>query len=102
MARLLPLFKLSFATTTDGQINPVGVTMAMAKGSRQRRVMVEQKWQAVGFHWSGARWEVTATKMFERDSILVPSEEQIVFTSEDVLTTSGNHAQPTAKIRVDG
>ena len=83
---------------TDGYINPADVTMAMAKGARQRGVMIERKWQADAFHWNGTHWEVTATKMVEKGGNLVPSEEQIVITAEHVVTASGNHAQRTAKM----
>ncbi len=81
---------------TDGYINPADVTMAMAKGARQRGVMIARKWQADAFHWNGEAWEVTATKMIEKGGNLVPSEEQIVITAEHVVTASGNHAQRTA------
>ncbi|MEX3314364.1 FAD-dependent oxidoreductase [Sulfitobacter sp. PS-8MA] len=83
---------------TDGYINPADVTMAMAKGARQRGVAVERKWQADGFHWNGTHWEVTCTKMVEKGGNLVPSEEQIVITAEHVVTASGNHAQRTARM----
>ncbi len=83
---------------TDGYINPADVTMAMAKGARQRGVMIERKWQADAFHWTGEAWEVTATKMVEKGGNLVPSEEQIVITAEHVVTASGNHAQRTARM----
>jgi len=83
---------------TDGYINPADVTMAMAKGARQRGVMIERKWQADAFHWNGEAWEVTATKMVEKGGNLVPSDEQIVITAEHVVTASGNHAQRTAKM----
>ncbi|PKQ12732.1 MAG: diguanylate cyclase [Alphaproteobacteria bacterium HGW-Alphaproteobacteria-1] len=82
---------------TDGYINPADVTQAMAKGARQRGVMIERKWQADAFHWTGTHWEVTCTKMVERGGNLVPSDEQIVITAEHVVTASGNHAQTTAK-----
>src|SRR6056297_2599423 len=82
---------------TDGYINPADVTQAMAKGARQRGVTIERKWQADGFHWTGAAWEVTCTKMVEKGGNLVPSDEQIVITAEHVVTASGNHAQTTAK-----
>ncbi len=82
---------------TDGYINPADVTMAMAKGARQRGVMIERKWQADAYHWTGTHWEVTATKMVEKGGNLVPSDEQIVITAEHVVTASGNHAQTTAK-----
>jgi dimethylglycine dehydrogenase len=83
---------------TDGYINPADVTMAMAKGARQRGVMIERKWQADAFHWNGTHWEVTATKMVEKGGNLVPSDEQIVITAEHVVTASGNHAQRTAQM----
>ncbi|MEP4980031.1 FAD-dependent oxidoreductase [Ascidiaceihabitans sp.] len=83
---------------TDGYINPADVTQAMAKGARQRGVMIERKWQADAFHWNGTHWEVTATKMVEQGGNLVPSDEQIVITAEHVVTASGNHAQRTAKM----
>jgi dimethylglycine dehydrogenase len=34
---------------TDGYINPADVTMAMAKGARQRGVVIERKWQVDGY-----------------------------------------------------
>ncbi len=82
---------------TDGYINPADVTMAMAKGARQRGVMIERKWQADAFHWNGDAWDVTCTKMIEKGGNLVPSDEQVVVTAEHVVTASGNHAQTTAK-----
>ncbi|MDK3073977.1 FAD-dependent oxidoreductase [Sedimentitalea sp. JM2-8] len=83
---------------TDGYINPADVTMAMAKGARQRGVAIERKWQADAFHWNGAAWEVTATRMVEKGGNLVPSDEQVVITAEHVVTASGNHAQRTARM----
>ncbi len=83
---------------TDGYINPADVTMAMAKGARQRGVAIERKWQADAFNWNGTAWEVTCTKMVEKGGNLVPSDEQIVITAEHVVTASGNHAQRTAKM----
>ena len=83
---------------TDGYINPADVTMAMAKGARQRGVAIERKWQADAFHWTGSHWEVTATKMVEKGGNLVPSDEQVVIEAEHVVTASGNHAQRTAQM----
>ena len=83
---------------TDGYINPADVTMAMAKGARQRGVVIERKWQADAFEWNGTAWEVTCTKMVEKGGNLIPSDEQIVITAEHVVTASGNHAQRTAKM----
>ena len=83
---------------TDGYINPADVTMAMAKGARQRGVMIERKWQADAFHWNGDAWEVTVTKMVEKGGNLIPSDEQVVITAEHVVTASGNHAQRTAQM----
>jgi dimethylglycine dehydrogenase len=83
---------------TDGYINPADVTMAMAKGARQRGVTIERKWQVDGYEWSGSEWKVTCTKMMEKGGNLVPSEEQVVITAEHVVTATGNHAQRTAKL----
>ncbi|MFZ7093181.1 GcvT family protein [Primorskyibacter sp. 2E233] len=83
---------------TDGYINPADVTMAMAKGARQRGVVIERKWQADAYHWTGDHWEVTLTKMVERGGNLVPSDEQVVIHAEHVVTATGNHAQRTAKL----
>ncbi len=83
---------------TDGYINPADVTMAMAKGARQRGVMIERKWQADAYEWTGSEWKVTCTKMVEKGGNLVPSDEQIVITAEHVVTATGNHAQKTAKL----
>ena len=83
---------------TDGYINPADVTMAMAKGARQRGVTIERKWQADGYFWTGSEWQVTLTKMVEQGGNLVPSEEQTVVTAEHVVTATGNHAQRTARL----
>ena len=83
---------------TDGYINPADVTMAMAKGTRQRGVSIERKWQADAFEWNGTHWEVTCTKMVEKGGNLVASDEQIAITAEHVVTASGNHAQRTARM----
>ena len=83
---------------TDGYINPADVTMAMAKGARQRGVMIERKWQADGYEWTGSEWKVTLTKMVEQGGNLIPSDEQIVIHAEHVVTATGNHAQRTARL----
>ena len=83
---------------TDGYINPADVTMAMAKGARQRGVMIERKWQADGYEWTGSEWKVTLTKMVEQGGNLMPSDEQIVIHAEHVVTATGNHAQRTARL----
>src|SRR6056297_135340 len=83
---------------TDGYINPADLTMAMAKGARQRGVVIERKWQADGFEWKGDHWEVTLTKMVEKGGNLVPGDEQAVVSAEHVVTASGNHAQRTARM----
>jgi len=83
---------------TDGYINPADVTMAMAKGARQRGVIIERKWQVDGYECSGSEWKVTCTKMVEKGGNLVPSDEQIVITAEYVVTATGNHAQRTAQM----
>ena len=83
---------------TDGYINPADVTMAMAKGARQRGVTIERRWQVDGYHWTGDHWDVTCTKMVEKGGNLIPSDEQIVIHAEHVVTATGNHAQRTAKL----
>ena len=83
---------------TDGYINPADVTMAMAKGARQRGVTIERRWQADGYEWKGDHWAVTLTKMVEKGGNLVPSEEQMVVHAEHVVTATGNHAQRTARL----
>ena len=83
---------------TDGYINPADVTMAMAKGARQRGVIIERKWQADAFQWNGEAWEVTVTKMVEKGGNLIASDEQVIITAEHVVTASGNHAQRTANM----
>ncbi|MCJ7871625.1 FAD-dependent oxidoreductase [Phaeobacter sp. J2-8] len=83
---------------TDGYINPADVTMAMAKGARQRGVTIERRWQVDGYEWTGAEWRVTLTKMVEKGGNLVPSDETTVITAEHVVTATGNHAQRTAQL----
>ena len=72
--------------------------MAMAKGARQRGVIIERKWQVDAYEWTGSEWRVTVTKMGEKGGNLVPTEEQTVITAEHVVTATGNHAQRTAKL----
>ena len=61
---------------TDGYINPADVTMAMAKGARQRGVIIERKWQVDGYEWTGSEWRVTQNG--EKRGNLVASDEQTV------------------------
>lgn len=83
---------------TDGYINPADVTMAMAKGARQRGVTIERKWQVDGYQWMGSEWRVSMTKMIEQGGNLVASEEQCVVMAEHVVTATGNHAPRTARL----
>jgi dimethylglycine dehydrogenase len=83
---------------TDGYINPADVTMAMAKGARQRGVVIERKWQVDGYAWTGDHWDVTCTKMVEKGGNLIASDEQVVIHAEHVVTATGNHAQRTARL----
>ncbi|NDW00619.1 FAD-dependent oxidoreductase [Salipiger sp. PrR002] len=83
---------------TDGYINPADVTMAMAKGARQRGVMIERKWQVDGYEWKGDHWEVTVTKTAEKGGNLISTDETVVIKAEHVVTATGNHAQRTAKL----
>ncbi|MGR3541147.1 MAG: GcvT family protein [Hasllibacter sp.] len=80
---------------TDGYINPADVTQAMAKGARQAGAVIERRWQADAYEWTGSEWRVTLTKMVDRGGNLVPSDEQVVVTAEHVVTATGNHAQRT-------
>ncbi|MDA3888927.1 MAG: FAD-dependent oxidoreductase [Allgaiera sp.] len=82
----------------DGYINPADVTQAMAKGARQHGAVIERRWQADAYEWTGSEWRVTLTKMVDRGGNLVPSEEQVVVTAEHVVTCTGNHAQRTARL----
>ncbi|SPF77857.1 GcvT family protein [Pseudoprimorskyibacter insulae] len=82
----------------DGYINPADVTMAMAKGARQRGVIIERKWQVDGYEWKGDHWDVTVTKMGEKGGNLVPTDETTVISAEHVVTATGNHSQRTAKL----
>jgi dimethylglycine dehydrogenase len=82
----------------DGYINPADVTMAMAKGARQRGVMIERKWQVDGYHWNGTEWDVTVTKMEDRGGNLVATDHREVIRAEHVVTATGNHAQRTAQL----
>jgi dimethylglycine dehydrogenase len=82
----------------DGYINPADVTMAMAKGARQRGVTIERKWQVDGYRWTGDHWEVTVTRMEDRGGNLLPTDDQEVIRAEHVVTATGNHAQRTARL----
>ena len=83
---------------TDGYINPADVTMAMAKGARQRGVAIERRWQADSYEWKGDHWEVGLTAMIEKGGNLVPGEERITIAAEHVVTATGNHVQRTARL----
>ena len=83
---------------TDGYINPADVTMAMAKGARQRGVFIERKLQVDSYHWTGSEWEIICSKMVEKGGNLVQSNEKITITAEHVVTATGNHAQRTAAL----
>ncbi|MDE3239483.1 MAG: FAD-dependent oxidoreductase [Paracoccaceae bacterium] len=82
----------------DGYINPADVTQAMAKGARQRGVMIERKWQVDSYRWTGSEWIVGMTKMVEQGGNLVPSDEKTEVHAEHVVTATGNHAQRTARL----
>nr|WP_323777475.1 FAD-dependent oxidoreductase [Amylibacter sp.] len=83
---------------TDGYINPADVTMAMAKGARQRGVEIIRKRQVDSYEWTGSEWIVRGTVMIEVGGNLVPSEETFEIHAEHVVTATGNHAQRTAKL----
>ena len=66
---------------TDGYINPADVTMAMAKGARQRGVSIERKLQVDSYRWKGSEWEIICCKMVEKGGNLLASNEKITITS---------------------
>lgn len=82
---------------TDGYINPADVTMAMAKGARQRGVQIIRKRQVDSYEWTGSEWIVRGVIMVEKGGNLVASEETFEIHAEHVVTATGNHAQRTAK-----
>ena len=82
----------------DGYINPADVTQAMAKGARQYGCMIERRWQADAYRWTGSEWVVTLTRMVEQGGNLVPSDERVEITAEHVVTATGNHAPRTARL----
>lgn len=82
----------------DGYINPADVTMAMAKGARQRGVTIERKWQVDGYEWTGDHWRVSVTRMEDRGGNLIPTEDREVIRAEHVVTATGNHSQRTARL----
>ncbi|MGB0505987.1 MAG: GcvT family protein [Pikeienuella sp.] len=81
---------------TDGYINPADVTMAMAKGARQRGVEIIRRVQVDGFTRVNGEWVVNCVKMVEKGGNLVPGDERFDITCEHVVTATGNHAQRTA------
>ena len=83
---------------TDGYINPADVTMALARGARQRGATIERRWQVDAYDWRGDHWDVTATRMEERGGNLVATDERVVIAAEHVVTATGNHAQRTARL----
>ncbi len=82
----------------DGYINPADVTMAMAKGARQRGVEIIRKRQVDSYEWAGDHWIVRGAVMVEKGGNLVPSDETFEIHAEHVVTATGNHAQRTAKL----
>ena len=83
---------------TDGYINPADVTMAMAKGARQRGVEIIRKRQVDSYEWAGDHWIVRGHVMGEKGGNLVGTEEEFEIHAEHVVTATGNHAQRTAKL----
>ena len=83
---------------SDGYINPADVTMAMAKGARQRGVEIIRKRQVDSYEWDCDHWIVRGTVMVEKGGNLVASDEEFEIHAEHVVTATGNHAQRTAKL----
>ncbi len=82
---------------TDGYINPADVTMAMAKGARQRGVKIIRKRQVDSYEWAGDHWIVRGSVMVEKGGNLVASAETFEIHAEHVVTATGNHSQRTAR-----
>ena len=82
----------------DGYINPADVTMAMAKGARQRGVKIIRKRQVDSYEWAEDHWIVRGAVMVEKGGNLVPSSETFEIHAEHVVTATGNHAQRTARL----
>ncbi|MCP5088942.1 MAG: FAD-dependent oxidoreductase [Rhodobacteraceae bacterium] len=82
---------------TDGYINPADVTMAMAKGARQRGVEILRKRQVDSYEWTGSEWIVRGSVMVEKGGNLIAGEEKFEIHAEHVVTATGNHAQRTAQ-----
>ncbi|MBV7380673.1 GcvT family protein [Maritimibacter dapengensis] len=82
---------------TDGYINPADVTMAMAKGARQRGVEILRKRQVDSYEWAGDHWIVKGRITGEKGGNLIATEEEFEIHAEHVVTATGNHAQRTAK-----
>ncbi len=83
---------------TDGYINPADVTMAMARGARQRGVQILRRMQVDSYEWTGSEWIVRGHVMGEKGGNLVPTEETFEIRAEHVVTATGNHAQRTARL----
>ncbi|MZR14896.1 FAD-dependent oxidoreductase [Maritimibacter sp. DP07] len=83
---------------TDGYINPADVTMAMAKGARQRGVEILRKRQVDSYEWAGDHWIVKGRIMGEKGGNLIGTEEEFEIHAEHVVTATGNHAQRTAQL----
>ncbi|MCB1337588.1 MAG: FAD-dependent oxidoreductase [Maritimibacter sp.] len=83
---------------TDGYINPADVTMAMAKGARQRGVEIVRKRQVDSYEWTGSEWIVRGSVMVEKGGNLVAGDERFEIRAEHVVTATGNHAQRTARL----
>ena len=58
---------------TDGYINPADVTMAMAKGARQRGVAIERKWQVDGYTWTAITGTCCAPRWSRRVATWSPA-----------------------------
>ena len=82
----------------DGYINPADVTMAMARGARQRGVEIIRKRQVDSYDWNGDHWIVRGAVMLEKGGNLVPSGERFEIHAEHVVTATGNHARRTARL----
>ena len=82
---------------TDGYINPADVTQVMARASRDLGVQIIRKIEATSFNYENDVWKVSCDYMEDKGGNLVPNGEKISFSSEHLITATGNHSQVTAK-----
>ncbi len=83
---------------TDGYINPADLTQSLARGARQRGVVIGKRHQVDHLEWSGSAWTVSGARMVEKGGVLVESAERFAIEAEHVVMATGNHAQRAAAL----